>query len=215
MKNRHKKYVIGFCSVLALAGIMYPIYAADKDDGKCCITDDSGGGGVSKQVVAQDDNDAFGGCYGSQEWDPFAEFVRMQQEMNNLLNGTFSPYRSSARADDDSWVEAVAAPACDIKESAGKYLVTLDLPGIEKSDIKIKLDGSILTVSGKRSSSVEKKDGDRIILQERSQGSFRRSIRLSHRIKKDGVEASYKNGILTITVPQEEPVDNSIDVPIK
>ncbi len=213
MKNRNKKQVIGFVAAIVLAAVMYPLYAADKDGGKCSITASSDQG-CSKQVAAQNDDGYFRGSDEQWIWDPFSEFVRMRQEMNSLLNGTFSPYQGNPSWD-NSWANTVTDPACDIKDRDGSYLITIDLPGMKKSDIKIKIGGNILTISGQRSGSFEKKDGEKMILQERTQGSFSRSIRLLRKIKQDEVAATYINGILTITLPQKEQVDNSIEVPVK
>jgi HSP20 family protein len=212
MKNRNKIYGVGFVVALISAAVIYPVYAADKSVAKCGAN--GGGGTACKQVIAQNDDDSFGSSYGQADWDPFVEFIRMQRDMNNLLNGTFNPYQDS-RGIANMSQDVFTAPACDIKETGGNYIVTIDLPGMKKSDINISIDGNILTVSGERISSTETKDGDRVILQERTQGSFRRAIRLSSKINKDKVEAEYRNGTLTITLPHEKQKDNSIQIPIK
>jgi HSP20 family protein len=214
MKNRNKFYGAGLVALLISGAVIYPVYAAEKDSAKCKAANGCQKSQNCKQVVAKSDDDAFGNQYEETQWNPFAEFIRMQNDMNSLLNGTFNPYRDD-RSTFNSPDNSFAAPACDINESDGNYQITIDLPGMKKSDIKIKIDGNILTVTGESSTSVEKKDGNRVILQERTRGSFRRSIRLARNIKKDKVEASYENGTLNITLPQEEPVDTGIEIPIK
>ena len=217
MKTKEAKYILTFAAALAVVFAAWPLYAGDKDknNGNVKVVQQAASKPAPASsclqcspVYSYSDDDA--GL-----WDPFAEFMRMRQEMNNLLGSAFNQYQDAPRGSGIWSSSAVVAPACDIRDSDGKYIITMDLPGLKKSDIKIKLDGNILSVSGKREKDVEKKDGDKIILRERTSGSFSRVIRLAGKLKQDKVEAAYENGTLTITIPQEKPVDNSINIPIK
>lgn len=219
MKTKEAKYILTVATVLAVVFAAWPIYAGDKDknNGNVKVVQQASSANAKPTVNIRSQRGPQY-CYSDDDygdWDPFAEFMRMRQEMNNLLGSAFNQYQDAPRPA-AVWSEsAVVAPACDIRDSNGKYVITMDLPGLEKSDIKIKLNGNILSVSGKRDKSVEKKDGDKVILRERTSGSFSRSIRLAGKLKQDKVEATYKNGTLTITIPQVEPVDNSVEIPIK
>lgn len=96
-------------------------------------------------------------------------------------------------------------PALDIYEKDNKVIVKAELPGLNKKDIQIKLDGNILTIAGKKQLEREVKKVDYYYM-ERRQGNILRSIVIPDGIKQDSIKASYKDGILTIEL-QREPKD--------
>jgi len=211
MKRRYTNPFVVICALTALGLATYPIYAGSKDDGKlnvqsapqpCC----------SKAVIAPA---PAGRAYvRAAAPDPFSEFLQMRQEMLNLMNSSFNSYQDSP-----GWEESLAsvtlAPACDIRQTADKYIITMDLPGMRKSDIKITLNGSLLSITGRRESKIEKKEDGKMLLQERTVGSFSRTFKLPGKVKQDKIEAEYENGTLTLEIPLEKPADNSVDIPIK
>jgi HSP20 family protein len=81
----------------------------------------------------------------------------------------------------------------------------VEIPGMEAKDIEISLSGDILTIRGEKKAEKEDK-GKNFYLVERSSGSFSRSLRLPTMVEGDKIEASYKNGVLTITCPKKEMV---------
>ena len=102
----------------------------------------------------------------------------------------------------------------DVSETEQAYNLEIDLPGFKKEDIKIKLDDGKLTISAEKSEDVEeredkngkpRKNGSRLIRKERHFGSMSRSWYVGDDIKKDDIKASYKNGVLSLTVPKAEP----------
>ena len=93
----------------------------------------------------------------------------------------------------------------DIREKDGAYLVDIDLPGYEKSDIKISVDDGYLTVNAKKeSSNDEKDDKGNYIRRERFSGECSRSFYVGDDIEAEDVKASFKNGILTLDIPKKE-----------
>jgi HSP20 family protein len=102
-------------------------------------------------------------------------------------------------------VEGQAAwlPAMDIRESKEAYTVTAELAGMSKKDFEITVEDNILTVSGERSFENESEDENYHRI-ERSYGSFKRSFTMPIQVIQDKVDASYKNGILTISLPKAE-----------
>jgi HSP20 family protein len=94
-------------------------------------------------------------------------------------------------------------PAFDISESENEIIVKAELPGMEVKDIDIALTDGLLTIKGERKLEKEdkKEDYHRI---ERQFGSFHRSFNLGEKVKADGIEAAYKDGILTVTLPKAE-----------
>jgi HSP20 family protein len=96
-------------------------------------------------------------------------------------------------------------PACDVDESDGHFLVSLDMPGVAKEDISIEVRDNILTVSGsrKKESAIEK---DSRHLTERFHGKFERVFELPSLVENEKIEASYTDGVLRIAIPKAEAV---------
>jgi HSP20 family protein len=92
------------------------------------------------------------------------------------------------------------SPTVDIEEKENAYLVTADIPGMKKEDIKVDLSNNVLTISGERT--FESK-GDRKYV-ERSYGKFQRSFSLPMQVMADKIEASYHDGVLHMTLPKAE-----------
>ncbi len=94
-------------------------------------------------------------------------------------------------------------PALDIQESDKQYRITLEVPGVEEKDIQITLDEDVLVVRGEKRQEQESKDGGfhRI---ERSYGSFQRALNLPGDANQDTIKATFKNGVLTITMDKRE-----------
>ena len=92
----------------------------------------------------------------------------------------------------------------DVHEKDGKYIMDIDLPGYKKDDVKISLYNGNLTISAEKNESNEEKDAKgNLIRQERYSGSCSRSFYVGDSIRDNEIQASFKDGILTITVPTE------------
>ena len=93
----------------------------------------------------------------------------------------------------------------DIHKKDGDYILDIELPGYKKEDIKIALEKGTLSISAHKSETQEEKDAKgNLIRQERYSGETSRSFYVGDGIKDSDVKASYKDGILTISVPSEE-----------
>lgn len=107
---------------------------------------------------------------------------------------------------EDNFFKAPAAAAfkTDIKDEGDKYVLEAEMPGFEKDDIKLDLDGDRLTITAENSISDESKDGEgRYIRRERTFGSYTRSFDVSA-IDTDKIGAEYKNGILILDLPKKQ-----------
>jgi HSP20 family protein len=93
------------------------------------------------------------------------------------------------------------APALDIFEDKDSLIVTAELPGMKKEDIDISLHDGALTISGERKNEKEY-DGAQTSRSERFFGRFQRSVTLPKAVDADQVKATYKDGILTVTLPK-------------
>ncbi len=134
------------------------------------------------------------------EWRPFREISRLRREMDRLWDEYFGPGRRALKPLEAEWV-----PSVDVSETADKLTVTAEIPGIDIKDIDISISGDLLTLKGEKKSEREEKE-ENYHLVERSYGSFARTIRLPVSVETDKIEATYKNGVLTITCPKKEEV---------
>lgn len=106
-------------------------------------------------------------------------------------------------------------PSVDISETETDLFVTAELPGLEVKDVNVSISGDLLTIKGEKKKEKEEKDEHHHYV-ERFSGSFQRSVRLPVDVKSDKVEASFKKGILKITLPKaEEARKKSIEVKVK
>lgn len=126
---------------------------------------------------------------------PFETMNRLHEEMHRLLDGTLGAVGSE--------FFSVWAPALDVYEDRENVIVTLEVPGMKKEDFDIALHGETLSISGERRLDEErsKVNGYR---RERFEGRFQRSITLPKRVQADKVTATYRDGILTVTLPIAE-----------
>lgn len=92
-------------------------------------------------------------------------------------------------------------PAFDVTESEKEYVVHAELPGVDVKDLDVSLSEGILTVTGEKKHEHEEKEESYHRI-ERSYGTFSRSFRIPEEIKMRGVDATYKDGVLTITLPK-------------
>mgnify|MGYP000153282187 CR=1 FL=1 len=94
-------------------------------------------------------------------------------------------------------------PAVDILESKDAYLIRAELPGMKKEDIHLELEDGTLTLSGERKFE-EPTNGDEYHRVERLAGKFSRSFHIPQAVKDDGIKATYRDGILEVSVPKAE-----------
>lgn len=96
-------------------------------------------------------------------------------------------------------------PATDIYEKDGNLIVKAEVPGIGEKDIELKLEGNVLTLRGERKREDED-HGENYHRRESVYGVFSRSFTLPETVDRDKIEANFKNGVLTITIPQKPEV---------
>jgi HSP20 family protein len=133
-------------------------------------------------------------------FNPFAEVTSLRDQVNRLFDEATSP-RTEGRegASPRMW-----APLVDITESEDEVTVTLDVPGVDRDGIDVQLTGESLVVRGERK--LERREGTRSIHLERPQGAFSRSFTIGVPVQPERVTASYRDGVLTITLPKAEAV---------
>jgi HSP20 family protein len=133
------------------------------------------------------------------------DLARLHRDMDDLFSTFFGdwPIFSEHRV----W------PAVDITEDENTITVKAEVPGCKAEDIDISVHGNTLTISGEKKIEEEKKEKGYYHL-ERSYGSFRRELSLPSNVDSNKVEASCKNGVLTVTLPKSEK-EKAVKVKIK
>ncbi len=129
-------------------------------------------------------------------WDPFREIDSLRGDMERLFDSMLGRYPHER-------VEGLWAPPVDVEETENAILVRAELPGMKKKDIKISLSGDTLCISGERKHKSEEK-GRTFHRIEQVYGKFQRSLLLPADVVADKAKASYKNGILELSLPKSE-----------
>ncbi|MDJ0974182.1 MAG: Hsp20/alpha crystallin family protein [Planctomycetota bacterium] len=96
-------------------------------------------------------------------------------------------------------------PALDVSESEDAITVSIELPGLGKDAVQVSIEDGVLTVTGEKKSSEDRKD-DSFHIVERRYGSFSRSLTLPTTVNPDQADASFEHGVLTIRLPKHEQV---------
>lgn len=120
--------------------------------------------------------------------------------VEDFVQRFFYNWPAATRAEDAVW-----APRVDVHETDNEILLDVELPGIEKNDVKVEVKDGVLTISGERKLERKvKEDGYQSV--ERRYGKFERSFGLGETVNAEKITASSKNGIMTITLPKVEKV---------
>jgi len=116
----------------------------------------------------------------------------LRQELNRLIRDVFAG---------EELPEQVDSPAVDVLETEDAIKIEIEVPGLEKNDIKLQISGDLLIVEGIKRDT-EKTEGTRYICMERRFGLFRRTLALPAMGDSSNIRASHDNGVLTITLPK-------------
>lgn len=128
-------------------------------------------------------------------FDPFAGLTRWGETLDQFFNDLGK--RDAADA------QGLLAPALDISEDKGSLRITAELPGLDRKDIAIEVKEGILTIRGEKKMEEESKDRNYHRI-ERRYGSFYRALALPETVDTAKIEASFKNGVLTLAMPKRE-----------
>jgi len=130
-------------------------------------------------------------------WPPLDRWSSLRDDLNSLFELPF--WSSFARQGQlfGGW-----SPALDLYQDKDNVVAVVELPGMKKEDIDISLRDATLTISGERKSQTS--NGEKAERTERYIGRFRRSVTLPTRVDADKISASYRDGILTVTLPKAE-----------
>jgi HSP20 family protein len=127
-------------------------------------------------------------------WAPSGH-ARSVERFNKMMEYFFGETNGDFRG---AWI-----PTVDVKETPKDLSFTVELPGMEEKDIQVEMDANVLTIRGERQFSQEEKKEDYVRM-ERSYGTFQRSFTIDVPVKAEKIQAQYKCGLLTVTLPKTE-----------
>lgn len=130
-------------------------------------------------------------------WPSLNRWASLRDDLDTLLDLPFLSGNGRQAQLFTGWT-----PALDLYQNADNVVAVVELPGMRKEDIEISLHDGTMTIGGERKS--ESSNGDTATRTERFTGKFRRSITLPTRVDANKVNATYKDGILTVTLPKAE-----------
>jgi HSP20 family protein len=97
----------------------------------------------------------------------------------------------------------------DVKENNGAYVVHAEIPGVKKEDIKVDVEGNMVSISAEVKQEKEVKEGERVIRSERYYGNVSRSFSLAHDVDQAAAQAKYSDGVLELTLPKKSGASSS------
>ncbi|PDS28615.1 Hsp20/alpha crystallin family protein [Rhizobium phaseoli] len=133
-------------------------------------------------------------------------FLSLHREVNRLFDDVFRGFGSGlpslrGASGFGAW------PSVEISDTDKAIKVTAEVPGLEEKDIEVLLDDGVLTLKGEKRSETEDKEKQ---FSERYYGRFERRIPLGFEVKEDQVEATFKNGVLTVSLPKTEKAQSQV-----
>lgn len=137
------------------------------------------------------------------QWDPFRELLALQERMNRLFDQTFSRSRSQA----GEFTGGTWSPAVDLYESQDNVILKAELPGVEQSDIELRVHGTRVSLRGERRLK-EAVDQEHFHRTERAFGPFSRSFTLPTPVDAENVTAEFKHGVLMVILPKRVDKDS-------
>jgi HSP20 family protein len=130
---------------------------------------------------------------------PWFDFDDLQHRLDRAFGGSFPALREEPM----QWL-----PAIDLKELEGEFVLSGEFPGMSEKDISVDIEQNTLTLRGEkkaeREEEMEKENGGRWHLIERSFGSFRRSFTLPSSVDASGIKARFEDGVLTVHMPKRK-----------
>lgn len=148
-------------------------------------------------------------------WDIFDEIRRMQEEMDKLFSDFFTgpryrqlgPGRPSPEGRSESSLPSMRRAFTDVQETDTDLIITAELPGMNREDIELTVTQDRINIKAQKREEVKEEKEDQRYYQSKYAG-FSRSIPLPVGVKQDEVKATYKNGVLEITLPKKEVTES-------
>lgn len=151
---------------------------------------------------------------GLRRWDeedrPLEAFRRDMDNLHREVDRLFQDFwRGRGSMLPESWSLADVTPRIDETEDEKAYHVKVELPGMNKDDVEITLSEGVLTIRGEKKQEEEEKGKD-FYRQERSFGAFRRSVPVPGAVEEGKIQASFKNGVLSVELPKSKEAQKKV-----
>jgi HSP20 family protein len=130
-------------------------------------------------------------------WDPFREFVTLQDRMNRLFRDSYG-----TEGGEEALTSTTFAPPVDVYEDEHSVTLKIEVPGIEEKDIDVRIENNTLTVHGERKFEKEEKE-ENFRRVERQYGSFTRTFTLPNTVDHENVQADYDKGVLKVKLAKK------------
>ncbi|MBX4928186.1 Hsp20/alpha crystallin family protein [Rhizobium binae] len=134
-------------------------------------------------------------------------FLSLHREVNRLFDDVLRGFGSGLPSQRGASGLGAGWPNVEISDTGKEIKVTAEVPGLEEKDIEVLLDDGVLTLKGEKRSETEDKEKQ---FSERYYGRFERRIPLGSEVKEDQVEATFKNGVLTVSLPKTERAQSQV-----
>ena len=135
------------------------------------------------------------------DWTPFSELVNVQKRLNDLFESALARSNFETPEGIDSWT-----PVCDAFANGQQMVVCLELPGVDQSQIDVRVESDDLVVEGNLEMEREE-DGTRFHRVERSYGRFSRRFHLPSTVDRGAIEAAFRDGVLRVVMPMHGSAD--------
>ena len=132
------------------------------------------------------------------KWQP--KPMNVFDDMDSMIHSLFNTDWNFSPRNTQDW-----SPAVDVKETDNSFVLSADIPGLTKKDIKINVANGRLAISGERSFKTDQ-ENDNYHYRERQFGSFDRSFNLPDTVDEENISASFKNGILNVSLAKHENI---------
>jgi len=130
-------------------------------------------------------------------FDPRGEFERLQDEINKLFDWSYP--------NDRGLFDRSLSPAVDVVENDNEIILSCDLPGVNKKDLDLSISRNVITIKGEKKGE-QKHEGSKTYRKETWSGAFQRTISLPDSVDPEKVDASMKDGVLTVKIAKREDV---------
>lgn len=131
--------------------------------------------------------------------DPMLDLLyNLERRMGRIFNEPLNVFETADVTPTTAWT-----PVVDIFEEPELLRITAEIPGVKPEDVKISIEGNLLTIAGTKEQVAEEK-AERVYRYERSYGAFERSFTLPATVDADHIKAAYENGVLNMVLPKVE-----------
>jgi HSP20 family protein len=141
----------------------------------------------------------------SEGWDPWQEMRDIQHEVNRMFEAAYARMQStfSESASEEPTSKTAVESQLRVKDEQDKYVVIVSIPGVEKNDVKVSLDGQLLRISAQAQSEAKLKgEHGKVIGEKTYASSFQNALTLPDPVNASGMQTKFQKGTLTVTIPK-------------